>query len=86
MTVQEAIQACKDSEESFARPVHWKGRGQAVDLAKKVRPDRLSRVIAVRASIAYCSDWNVTPEDLLGEWEVVSLKQISDELGPAGNS
>lgn len=81
MKVQEAIAACRETPGSFARPVSWRGTIMAVDLAAQIRQDpaRISRVVARGGTIAYFSDWVVSPDQLLDDWEIVTLEALSKE-------
>jgi len=79
MKIQEVIKASREAEDTFARPVSWRGTGTAVDLFKRLRNDRVSKIAAIHESAANASEWNITPEDLLDSWELVSIKVLAKE-------
>lgn len=85
MRIQEAVKVCHQKPNLFGRPTSWKGNGQAVDLARRLRADKVSRVTAIHGEAAWERDWDVSPEDLLDDWEVLSLSALAKEFFEPGS-
>ena len=83
MTIQEATELCLAEESLFARPISWRGSGQAIDLGCKL-DGSIARVVTVLGTTAtnlIGSIWSVEAQDILAEWEVVSTQIMLDEKG-----
>jgi hypothetical protein len=78
LTIQEAILKCQKKKELFARPEAWGKTAQALDMGRHFS-HRLIKITAIRAGAVWSSEWQVTPEDLLGKWEVVTLEALAQE-------
>ena len=86
MNLQEAVKVCRrktepGQPEPFARPVTWKGTGSAVDLGRRLSPDKTRRISIFSSHALTGVIWDVEPEDLLERWEIVSQDQLKDEVG-----
>ena len=81
MTLQHAILLCRERRATFARPLSWRGLGEAVDLGKWFDAERTLRVAAVRENASFGSLWNPKPDELLDEWEVVTREDLARETG-----
>jgi hypothetical protein len=80
--LQAAIKACMSpSREIFARPKDWKGDGCALDLGRKKDTTKVRKICALQApGSALGENWDVAPEDLLGDWELVTLEDLRKEI------
>ena len=85
MNLQEAVKVCRRKTEAgkpdpFARPVTWKGTGSAVDLGRKLSPDKTRKICIFSSHALTGVIWDVDPEDLLERWEIVSQDQLKGEV------
>jgi len=65
----------------LARPKDWKGTGSAIDLGRRKDSTKVRKLSALHAKgAALGEDWNITPEDLLGLWELVTLEDLRLEI------
>jgi len=76
--IQKAVKACQQSR-YFARPLAWRGSGLAVDLARRLSPEKVLQVAAFNETAAHGMEWAPTPEDLLDDWEMVDLATLARE-------
>lgn len=80
MRIQEAVQICKESRQ-YARPLTWKGQSRGVDLGQTLTGApgvMVVQIINKRGSL-WGSRWNPTPEDLLEDWEIVTVDSLWKE-------
>lgn len=81
MTIQAAIKACMTKRNLFGRPLSWQGTGSAIDLARRLDPQRARRIISFQSpNNLQGIDWNVDPQDLLGDWETITAEELAVEV------
>ncbi len=80
MNIQAAVIACKRNKQLLARPSKWEGSGTALDLGRIMYPDRVRKIAVLTTGNAFSESWMCDPEDLLGEWKVVSLNKLVEEV------
>ena len=85
MTIQDAIKACLSKKDCFARPVSWKGTGEAIDLARRLDKSRARRIQSMQSpnNLIGC-EWNVDPKDFLDDWEVLGADDLAQEVCQKG--
>jgi hypothetical protein len=81
MTIQAVIKACMTKRNLFGRPIAWRGTGSAVDLARRLDPQRARRIVSFRSpSNLQGTEWNVDPQEFLDEWETVTAEELAAEV------
>jgi len=81
VTIQVAIKACLAKRGHFGRPVAWKGTGLAIDLGRSLDTSKARQISPLGTSGGLVgSDWEVNPEDLLLDWEVVTNEDLAAEV------
>ncbi len=85
MNIQEAVKICqRETKEGkpdlFARPLTWHESGEAVDLGRKLDPKRALKVRIFSSRALTGVPWEVSPEDLLGRWQVITQEQLNGEV------
>lgn len=81
MTIQEATKACLTEKNLFGRPISWKGTGSAIDLACRLDKSKPRKVMSLQSPNRLLgSEWSVSPQDLLNDWEVVTTKELALEV------
>jgi hypothetical protein len=85
MNLQEAVKICRrhtKSEKShlFARPISWSGTATAVDLGRKLSPDKTHKVCILNSRALTGISWEVDPIDLLDRWQIVTQEQLNREV------
>lgn len=78
MRIQEAVYECK-RERLYARPSSWKGQSRAVDLGQSLTSQVKEVTILNERGAAAGTDWRPTPEEILGDWELVSSNLLWKE-------
>lgn len=80
MFIVSATQACLIQSGTFARPIKWKGTGQAVDLAGRLELGRIRVVIPIGATAYSTHPWLPTPSELIGHFELVNRETLVQEV------
>ena len=85
MNLQEAVKICRRKTEEgeshlFARPITWQETGSAIDLGRKLSPDRTMKVCIFSSHALTGVRWEVDPEDLLERWQIVTQEQLNREV------
>jgi hypothetical protein len=76
MDIRDAIFLIKNGNKLWARPIKWRGSGQALYLYNGCRP-------AIVPSAKGGLPWYASVEDILGDWEVVNPDTVLDEAHPS---
>ncbi len=85
MNLQEAVKICRrntkpDGPHLFARPVSWGGTADAVDLGRKLSPDRTLKVCILNSRALIGTSWEVDPKELLEKWQIITQEQLNQEV------
>jgi hypothetical protein len=85
MNLQEAVKICRGHTKPggshlFARPVSWNGTANAIDLGRKLSPDKTLKVCILNSQALTGVSWEVDPEELLGRWQIVTQEQLKREV------
>jgi hypothetical protein len=85
MNLQEAVKICRrktkpGGSQLFARPVTWEGTANAVDLGRKLSPDKTRKVCILNSRALTGVSWEVDPNDLLERWQIVTQEQLNREV------
>ena len=79
MTIQDATKTCLIKPDTFGRPASWKGSAKAIDLGRRLNPEKTQHLQIWRGKALLGVDWNVEPKDLLEDWEVVKIEEMAEE-------
>ena len=85
MNLQGAVKICRRNTKPggrhlFARPVSWGGTASAVDLGRKLSPDKTLKVCILNSQALTGVPWEVDPEELLERWQIVTQDQLNREV------
>ncbi len=79
MRIQTVIPICRKTKQ-YGRPFSWKGQGRGVDLGQHLTKNGIKDVVIVNENgAAFGSNWNPTPEELMEEWELVTVENLWKE-------
>jgi hypothetical protein len=77
--IQTLIPICRKTKQ-YARPLSWQGQGRGIDLGQHLTKDGIKEVVIITENgAALGSNWNPNPEELMEQWQLVTVETLWKE-------